>query len=84
MDENSLSYERFVTHLKFFLERILSGKTYEEGYYELNDMVKDNFPESYRCALRIQTYIKARLHYEVCEEELTYLAVHIQNIVRHR
>lgn len=84
MDENSLSYERFITHLKFFLERILSGKTYEEGYYELNDMVKDNFPESYRCALRIQTYIKARLHYEVCEEELTYLAVHIQNIVRHR
>lgn len=84
MDENSLSYERFVTHLKFFLERILSGKTYEEGYYELNDMVKDNFPESYRCALRIQTYIKARLQYEVCEEKLTYLAVHIQNIVRHR
>ena len=84
MDENSLSYERFVTHLKFFLERILSGRTYEEGYYELNDMVKDNFPESYRCALRIQTYIKARLQYEVCEEELTYLAVHIQNIVRHR
>lgn len=84
MDENSLSYERFVTHLKFFLERILSGRIYEEGYYELNDMVKDNFPESYRCALRIQTYIKARLQYEVCEEELTYLAVHIQNIVRHR
>lgn len=83
MDENSLSYGRFVTHLKFFLERILSGKTYEEGYYELNDMVKDNFPESYRCALRIQTYIKARLQYEACEEELTYLAVHIQNIVRH-
>lgn len=84
MDENSLYYERFITHLKFFLERILSGKTYEEGYYELNDMVKYNFPESYRCALRIQTYIRARLQYEVCEEELTYLAVHIQNLVRHR
>lgn len=83
LDESSLSYERFITHLKFFLERILSGKTYEKGYYELTDVVKDNFPESYRCALRIKTYIQARLEYEVCEEELTYLAVHVQNVIRH-
>ncbi|MGN0154518.1 MAG: BglG family transcription antiterminator LicT [Lachnospiraceae bacterium] len=84
MDENSLYYERFITHLKFFLERILKKEPFTEGGYELNDMVKVSYPESYRCAMRIQTYIRARLQYEVVEEELTYLTIHIQNLVRQK
>ena len=84
MNQNDLYYERFITHLKFFLERIFRNDTYESNYYEFNNMVKKNFPESYRCALRIQSYMQAALQYKVCEEELTYLAMHIQNMIRGR
>lgn len=84
MDENSLYYERFITHLKFFLERVVKKQPFTEGGYELNDMVRGSYPESYRCAVRIKTYIRARLQYEVYDEELTYLTIHIHNIVRQK
>ncbi|MDE6760993.1 MAG: PRD domain-containing protein [Lachnospiraceae bacterium] len=84
MNQNDLYYERFITHLKFFLERIFRNDMYESDYFEFNNMVKKNFPDSYRCALRIGSYIQAALQYKVCEEELTYLAIHIQNMIRRR
>lgn len=84
MNQNDLYYERFITHLKFFLERIFRNDMYESNYFEFNNMVKKNFPDSYRCALRIGSYIQAALQYKVCEEELTYLAMHIQNMIRRR
>lgn len=81
LDESSLYYERFITHLKFLLERILKKQPFTEGDYEINNMVKGSYPESHKCAVRIKTYIRARLQYEVCDEELTYLTIHIHNIV---
>lgn len=80
LNQSSVYYERFITHLKFFLERILRKQVYESDYYEFHNMVKQNFPESFRCALRIKTYIKASMQYEIGEEELTYLSMHIQNM----
>lgn len=80
LNQSSVYYERFITHLKFFLERILRKQVYKSDYYEFHNMVKQNFPESFRCALRIKTYIKASMQYEIGEEELTYLAMHIQNM----
>lgn len=83
-DESNLYFERFVTHLKFFLERALKGIEYENNNDEFNDMVRNQFPESHRCALRIRSYLRARLHCEVSDEEITYLTMHIQRIMNTR
>lgn len=79
-NESNLYYERFVTHLKFFLERVMKGIDYEEGNDDFNEIVRKKYPESYRCALRIRSYLKARLQYDVPDEEVTYLTMHIQRI----
>ena len=80
-DSGSYVYERFVTHLKHFLQRAVKGEQYgTDDCEELNGMIRESFPKSYRCALRIKSYIKARMKYEVSLEEVTYLAIHLQKM----
>jgi beta-glucoside operon transcriptional antiterminator len=84
LDPDSIEYERFVTHLKFLLERIARNRESNRGNPDLNAMIQKGFPESYRCAIRVQTYIQARLDYTVSDDELTYLTTHIESFRMHR
>lgn len=82
IDETSIYYDRFVIHLKFLVERIIKKIEYTGMDEALYDMIRERFPDSYRCALRIQTYLKSRMNYHVPEEELAYLTMHIENLMR--
>ena len=46
LDEESLSYERFITHLKYFLQRAESKIYYQPDDGELFDIVRKKFPEA--------------------------------------
>lgn len=82
IDESSIYYDRFVIHLKFLVERIVKKIEYTGQDEVLYDMIRDQFSDSYRCALRIQTYLKSRMNYNVPEEELAYLTMHIENLMK--
>lgn len=84
IDETTIYYDRFVIHMKFLIERIVKNIEYTGQNDALCDMIREQFPESYRCALRIQTYLKSRMDYDVPEEELGYLAIHIENLLGHQ
>lgn len=82
LDESSLSYERFVTHLKFFVQRAVQGETYESDDMEFNRSIQKRYPMAYECALKLRDYAAKKLGYEVSEEEVTYLTVHIARVIR--
>ncbi|MGN0496524.1 MAG: BglG family transcription antiterminator LicT [Lachnospiraceae bacterium] len=82
IDESSIYYDRFVIHLKFLVERIVKKIEYTGQDDALYDMIREQFPESYRCALRIQTYLKSRMDYVVPDEELAYLTIHIESLMK--
>lgn len=82
IDESSMYYDRFVTHIKFLLERIIKKAEYRDDQTEFYSMIREQFPESYRCAIRIQTYLNKKMDYLIPEEELTYLAIHIENLTK--
>ena len=66
LDRESLYYERFITHIKHFLARVVKNEAYGEDTNDrLAIMVKDEFPKSYRCALRIRDYLKVSRKYNV-------------------
>ena len=48
-DEDSINYYRFVTHLKFFTQRLSSGRYYEDNDNDLFDIIKLKYPKSYEC-----------------------------------
>ena len=79
--EKSLSYERFVTHLRFFVQRVISREDSERNDEEFDQLIADRFPHSYECAQKIKSYMKKKLDYEVSDVEISYLAVHIHRVI---
>lgn len=82
-DEESLSYFRFITHLKFFSQRLVSGNLYhDEQDQELFLFVKQKYPESYKCTKKICAFIEKEFNYSLTSEELLYITVHIERLVK--
>lgn len=81
LEENSLAYERFITHLRFLARRIYNKEFAKEGMQDLSPMIEKLYPAEYACSQKIQHFIQKRYAHKVTEEEVAYLAVHIRRIV---
>lgn len=82
-DEESLSYYRFITHLRFFTQRVFKGNTYnQEDENELFDIVKEKYSKMYECSLKIKKFLQDQYNYNLENEECLYLTIHIAKVVR--
>lgn len=79
-DEESMNYQRLVTHLKFFIQRVITREQYEE-HNPLYEIVKENYPDAYECILRIKEFIEKTREFHVSKDECTYLMIHIQRLL---
>ncbi|AEE91871.1 Transcriptional antiterminator, BglG [Tepidanaerobacter acetatoxydans Re1] len=77
LDRQDTNYARLIIHLRFALDRIDSEMTIKNP---LLARIKEEFSESYKIAIKIAEYIKERIGKEPPEDELGYLALHIQRI----
>ncbi|EGT3616363.1 PRD domain-containing protein [Clostridium perfringens] len=81
-DEESLSYYRFITHLKFFAQRMFSNKVYkDEKDNDLFEIVKEKYYESYKCVNKVQRFIVEKYSYNLTKEEMLYLIIHIEKLI---
>ena len=81
LDENSLDYIRFVTHLKFFFSRILAKETYA-GNEDLYSIVSVMYPKAAACVRKISGYLRQKLDYSLGLEEEGYLIIHVEKLTR--
>ncbi|WP_297816971.1 PRD domain-containing protein [uncultured Lactobacillus sp.] len=84
IDYQSLTYNRFAVHLKFFWK----GMMYDRNHKEFGDLsqeilkvIKNSDIDSYKCALKIRDYINEKYNYELSNEDIMYLAIHINKII---
>lgn len=81
-DTSSSYYYRFITHLKFFARRVLRGEQYMEASGEdLADIVFAKYREPFRCAQKVQEFLRKQYHYTLTTEEMMYLTIHIRLVV---
>lgn len=81
-DESSVYYYRFITHLKFFAQRLITGKTFEDlNDNDLLDMVKVKYKNSYQCVNEIVNFIQRKYDYTLSNEEKLYLTIHIERVI---
>ena len=79
LDEKSLNYERFVTHLRFFFQRLTKNQEVEEAEDDfLLKQVKVKYRNAYDCMLKIEAYLEK----ELSDEEKLYLTIHIQRVTQ--
>lgn len=83
-DEESLSYQRLVTHLKFFAQRMLTCTVVEEGDISLHAAVKENYRKAWNCAEKIAQYLQKSYQRQLTTEEIMFLAIHIERVRKQR
>lgn len=81
-DESSLDYYRFVTHVKFFAQRLLAGDHYDDEDEELLNTLKHKYEGEYASALKIKDYVQKDFEYDLSSTELLYLTAHIRRITK--
>lgn len=83
LDCQSLSYNRFVLHLKFFWKYMMYGQK-SHGFGDLSKeilaVIKNSDVAAYECALEIKKFIHQNYSYNLSNEEVMYLAIHINKI----
>lgn len=83
-NEESLSYHRFVTHLKFFSQRMLMRTVVEDDDLSLHKAVKENYNQAWKCAEKIACHLINNYQRELTNEEIMFLAIHIERIRKDR
>ena len=80
LDEGSLHFERFITHLKYFAMRVISKERLEKEDEVLTEIISTQYPKAYRCAEKIREYIYQEYGFDASNAELSFLALHIERI----
>lgn len=87
LDEDTLNYERFLTHLRFFAWRLVRKERlqYDADDDFLYQQVKKQYKEAFLCSEKIKKYVENKYEWNVSNDELIYLTVHIHRVAsRHQ
>ena len=83
LDEEDVYLERFMTHLKFFCERVLtdsSNRDLEDN--DMFDLLKCKYPLAYETTRKIAEFLKQTRNYQISEDEQLYLTIHLSRMKR--
>lgn len=80
--EDSVAYSRYVTHVRLFAQRLVSGQLIcgEEGDL-FNERIAEACATELICVRKIGIYVKRNFHSTLTEQEEIYLALHIHRIL---
>lgn len=81
-DEESLDYYRLMTHLKFFVQRMVTEKKQpsDNEDFQLLQMLSERYKNSFICMQRIMKFLKIEYNYLITPSEQLYLTIHIGRI----
>ncbi|MBS7576123.1 MULTISPECIES: BglG family transcription antiterminator LicT [unclassified Enterococcus] len=81
IDKDSINYQRFITHLKFFAQRLFNRKEHLENVEkDFYFVVKRKYPKVYQCSVIIADFLYEEYKFELNKEELLYLMLHIERV----
>ncbi|QIZ66168.1 PRD domain-containing protein [Geobacillus subterraneus] len=80
IDEESISYQRLLTHLRFALSRIENGESIHSMDEEMLALIQTKYASEWACAQKAAEYAEKEYGIRFPEEELAYIALHIQRL----
>lgn len=78
--EETVAYERLVTHLRYSIQRSETGDSAELLEPEISLIIKEKYEEFYLCAQRAGQFAKEEYDVELSDMELVYITIQIQKI----
>ncbi|SDB83285.1 transcriptional antiterminator, BglG family [Pelagirhabdus alkalitolerans] len=81
LDESSINYERFVTHLRYFSIRFVRKEKADDTVDDfLHDQVMLKYQHAYACTERINLFLEKNYNWSLSQDEKVYLTVHIHRV----
>lgn len=88
LNQETLDYGRFITHLKFLGQRIFKNQTMQEDDSDftlmIRKLVQDKYPKDFLCAKRIQSYIQSNFNHLLSSEEMFFLMTHLGKLMKRK
>lgn len=81
-DEESLDYQRLVTHLLFFARRVMENKMNAGQEDFLYEAMQAQYPREFKCALQVRELVEREYGAALPDEEITFLCIHIARVAR--
>ncbi|MCM3728956.1 PRD domain-containing protein [Neobacillus cucumis] len=81
INTENIHYTRFITHVKFFVERFYTDKMIDEKDNVLFEQIASLYPHAMDGAFKVKEYIKQVHEKTIPNAELAYLAVHIHRLI---
>lgn len=81
-DRESLDFNRFVVHLRYFAQRLFQAAPQQADEYDTDfqEMIIRSCRQHYKCAQHIGEYIRNAYQKEISDAELIYLTIHLKRI----
>ncbi|PPF72309.1 MULTISPECIES: PRD domain-containing protein [unclassified Pseudoclavibacter] len=80
-DDANSSYLRFVTHVRFFAQRVLLGETVQRDDAELLRILTEQKPAAFSSVDKVDAFVKRSHGHAMSASEKVYLGLHIANFL---
>lgn len=80
LDTSSPDYARFVLHVQFLLQRLVSKSMLRGSDTSFFEFAKHSYPRSYEIAEQVKDYVRAATGSDLTDEELLYVIVHVERL----
>ena len=80
LDKDSYNYSRFATHMRYLIQRLQSGTQMTNQVNTMRRTLMREYPDIYRCALKVTDYFKSTWGWQCTDDEMVYLMMHIHRV----
>lgn len=78
----TINYNRFITHLRYFAERVLAGKIVSRNGDDFYQEMVHFHPQAMQVAWAIRDYVEEKHQLVLPNDELTWLSIHISRLTQ--
>lgn len=80
INRKGFNYSRFVTHLEYLISRKEFHAEVSSENEKMFEAVRNENSKAYACSVKIAEYVKKSMQWELSNEELLYLMLHINRL----
>lgn len=77
LNKEGFAYSRFVMHLRYLIQRLISGKQVDTKLNGMLPQLRREYPCLYACTQAVAKYFLTEWNWQCSEEERLYLMLHI-------
>lgn len=82
LDHDSINFQRFVVHLRYYLMRQKNKETLDTGNEDLYYTIKEKYPRESDCVNKITQFIYQFYGWDTNNDEKLYLMLHLNRVLR--